>query len=58
MLADADARVAEALEAQLLALHLAANHATTTVNARGALLADRLQAISNCTREIASHRVC
>jgi hypothetical protein len=45
------------LEAQLKALHLAVNHATTIVNTRGTLFTDRLQDIPNCAREIASHRV-
>lgn len=33
------------------------NHTTTTVNARDALLTDRLQYIPNRTREIAGHGV-
>ena len=46
-----------ALEAQIQALHQAANSAATTVNARGDLLVDRLQDIPNRTRQIATHDV-
>ncbi|PVH31695.1 hypothetical protein PAHAL_9G214200 [Panicum hallii] len=56
MLAHADARVA-ALEAQLQALQQAANSADEAVNARGALLIDRLQDIPNRVREVATHGV-
>ena len=45
------------LEAQIQALHQAANSAATTVNARGDLLVDRLQDIPNRTRQIATHGV-
>ena len=46
-----------ALEAQIHALHQAANGAATTVNARGDLLVDRLQDIPNRARQIATHGV-
>ena len=46
-----------ALEAQIHALHQAANGAATTVNARGNLLVDRLQDIPNCVRQIPTHGV-
>ena len=46
-----------ALEAQIQALRQVANAATTTVNARGDLLVDRLQDIPNRARDIATHRV-
>ena len=44
-----------ALEAQIQALHQAANGAATTVNARGDLLVDRLQDIPNRARQIATN---
>jgi hypothetical protein len=47
----------EALDAQLQVLHQTAKYAATTVNARGALLAERLQDISNRVRDIAGHGV-
>lgn len=37
--------------------HLAVNHATTMVNARDTLLANRMQDIPNRAREIADHGV-
>ena len=46
-----------ALEAQIQALHQAANDAATTVNARGDLLVNRLQDIPNRARQIATHDV-
>ena len=46
-----------ALEAQIQALHQAANGAATTVNTRGDLLVDRLQDIPNRARQIATHGV-
>ena len=46
-----------ALEAQIQALRQVANAATTTVNARGDLLVDRLQDIPNRARQIATHSV-
>ena len=46
-----------ALEAQIHALHQAANGAATTVNARGNLLVDRLQDIPNRAKKIATHDV-
>ena len=46
-----------ALEAQIHALHQAANSAATTVNARGDLLVDRLQDIPNRAKKIATHDV-
>jgi hypothetical protein len=46
-----------ALEAQIQALHQAANRAATTVNARGDLLVHHLQDIPNRARQIATHGV-
>ena len=46
-----------ALEAQIHALHQAANGAATTVNARGNLLVDLLQDIPNRAKKIATHDV-
>ena len=46
-----------ALEAQIQALHQAANGTATTVNARGDLLVDRLQDMPNHARQIATHGV-
>jgi len=47
----------KALEAQIQALHQAANGAATTVNTRGDLPVDRLQDIPNRARQIATHGV-
>jgi len=46
-----------ALEAQIQALHQAANGAATMVNTRGDLLVDHLQDIPNRARQIATHGV-
>ena len=46
-----------ALEAQIQALHQAANDAATTVNTRGDLPMGRLQEIPNHARQIATHGV-
>ena len=46
-----------ALEAQIQALHQAANGAATTVITKGDLLVDRLQDIPNCASQIGTHGV-